>query len=383
MRVTVASISSQEPLRLGHSATVGANMSVRVVVIGGGYAGVMTANRLASADVGVGVVLVNPRSHFVERIRLHQMAAGTGTAALDFSEVLHPAVELRVGTASSIGEHHVALADGDTLAYDYLVYALGSVSAKPNGLGEAYAVDEYESATELASKLSSLRDGETVTVVGGGYTGIETAAEIAEAYPNAAVRLVSASPVAQSVPERNRRRFRRGLKRLGVDVVEGTAVALIEGCTVWAGPFAAPTLARDSGLPVDELGRLITDSTLTCVGRPSIVGVGDAAAPVAPHIRMSAQAAQPLGAHGADTILARIAGNTPEALSLGFRAQCVSLGRHDALFQVTNASDDATRIAIGGRAGAWIKEWICSSTVTWARQESEKAGSLGWRRGPR
>lgn len=357
-------------------------MSVRVVVIGGGYAGVMAANRLASADVGAGVVLVNPRSHFVERIRLHQMAAGTGNAALDFSEVLHPAVELRVGTAVSIGENHIVLADGDTLTYDYLVYALGSVS-KPDGLGRAYSVDEYESASELSAKLRSLRDGETVTVVGGGYTGIETAAEIAEAYPNTTVRLVSASPMARSVPDRNRRRLRRGLQRLGVDVVEGTEVVEIEGCTVWAGPFGAPTLARDSELPVDELGRLITDSTLTCIGRPSIVGVGDAVAPVAPHIRMSAQAAQPLGAHGADTILARIAGSPPKAVSLGFRAQCVSLGRNDALFQVTNASDDATRFAIGGRAGAWIKEWICSSTVTWARQESEKAGSLGWRRGPR
>ena len=53
-----------------------------VVVIGGGYAGTLAANHLRSrADVEV--TLVNPRPVFVERIRLHQLVAGSGTAAVD------------------------------------------------------------------------------------------------------------------------------------------------------------------------------------------------------------------------------------------------------------------------------------------------------------
>ena len=54
-----------------------------IVVIGGGYAGTLAANHLRlRADVEI--TLVNPRPVFVERIRLHQLAAGSGTAAVDY-----------------------------------------------------------------------------------------------------------------------------------------------------------------------------------------------------------------------------------------------------------------------------------------------------------
>ncbi|MGW2847721.1 FAD-dependent oxidoreductase, partial [Streptomyces sp. NPDC001274] len=50
---------------------------IEVVVIGGGYAGVMAANRLTKHD-GVAVTLINPRARFVHRVRLHQWVGGTG-----------------------------------------------------------------------------------------------------------------------------------------------------------------------------------------------------------------------------------------------------------------------------------------------------------------
>ena len=56
----------------------------KVVVIGGGYAGTLAANRLRQRD-DVDVTLVNPRPHFVERIRLHQFVARTGEATLDYA----------------------------------------------------------------------------------------------------------------------------------------------------------------------------------------------------------------------------------------------------------------------------------------------------------
>ncbi|MGO4205460.1 hypothetical protein AB4Z09_27740 [Rhodococcus sp. TAF43] len=50
-----------------------------VVVVGAGYAGGMAANRVASAGISdVVVTVINPRWEFVERIRLHQYAAGSG-----------------------------------------------------------------------------------------------------------------------------------------------------------------------------------------------------------------------------------------------------------------------------------------------------------------
>jgi NADH dehydrogenase FAD-containing subunit len=58
-----------------------------VVVIGGGYAGVMAANRLTQRD-DVAVTLINPRPTFVERLRLHQLVGGSHDAVVDYRGVL-------------------------------------------------------------------------------------------------------------------------------------------------------------------------------------------------------------------------------------------------------------------------------------------------------
>ncbi|MEV4460388.1 hypothetical protein [Microbispora sp. NPDC049633] len=60
------------------------------MVIGGGYAGTLAANRLRARD-DVHVTLVNPRPEFVERIRLHQLVAGTGEAVIDYGTPKRPA----------------------------------------------------------------------------------------------------------------------------------------------------------------------------------------------------------------------------------------------------------------------------------------------------
>lgn len=72
-----------------------------VLVIGGGYAGVMAANRLTQRD-DVAVTLVNPRPTFVDRIRLHQLVAGTHDPVVDYRTVLAGGVRLVVDTVTRI-----------------------------------------------------------------------------------------------------------------------------------------------------------------------------------------------------------------------------------------------------------------------------------------
>jgi NADH dehydrogenase len=72
-----------------------------IVVIGGGYAGTLAANHLRlRADVDI--TLVNPRPVFVERIRLHQLVAGSGTAAVDYGTVLGKGIQLVVDSVERI-----------------------------------------------------------------------------------------------------------------------------------------------------------------------------------------------------------------------------------------------------------------------------------------
>lgn len=356
------------------------NTPSQVVVVGAGYAGVLAANRLRTAPE-VTVTVVNPVPDFVERIRLHQYASGSGTATRPLTEVLHPDVALRIASVERIDEHSVVLDDGTTVPFDQLVYAVGSGpgDAVP-GVEHAHAVSHLDGARRLRDSLDAAAPGASVTVVGGGLTGIETAAEIAESHPGLRVRLRSSGTVAAGLSERGRQTVRRTLDRLGVDVreqavarIERGAVVLDDGTAeptdvvVWAGPFAVPDLARRSGLPVDDRGRLRTDETLTCLGHPTIVGVGDAVAPparVARHLRMSCQAAVSLGAHGADTVRAHLAGDAGSPLSIGLISQCISLGRRDGVVQLSHADDTPRRLVLRGRTGAFVKERVCRGTLS-------------------
>lgn len=127
--------------------------NVEVVVIGAGYGGMTAANRLARRD-GVSVTLVNPRPGFVSRIRLHQLVTGSDEAVEGFDEVLGGKVRLVVDTETLIdaAERRVALAGGDTVPYDYLVYAVGSCAADPGVPGAAefaHWVSDLEGAERL------------------------------------------------------------------------------------------------------------------------------------------------------------------------------------------------------------------------------------------
>src|SRR6202011_2573752 len=124
---------------------------------------------------------------------------------------------------------------------------------------------------------------------------------------------------------------------------------LSSAVTVWTAGFGVPELAARSGLRTDELGRLLTDETLTSVDDPRIVAAGDAAAPSGQPLRMSCQAAIPLGAQAANTVLSRIAGTPPAVINQAFTGQCVSLGRKRATVQLSHTDDTPRRTFIAGR----------------------------------
>ena len=159
---------------------------------------------------------------------------------------------------------------------------------------------------------------------------------------------------------RGRRSVAKRLAKLGVTVLDGpdakvtavtrdavrlaTAASCRATVTIWTAGFGVPDLAARSGLSTDAVGRLLTDETLTSVDDERIVAAGDSAAPSDLPFRMSCQAAVPLGAHAADTVLSRIAGEQPAPLAMGFAGQCISLGRRAGIFQFAHSDDTAMRL---------------------------------------
>ncbi|MCV7076177.1 NAD(P)/FAD-dependent oxidoreductase [Mycobacterium szulgai] len=368
-----------------------------VVVVGGGYAGTIAANHLRLRD-DVDITLVNARPVFVERIRLHQLAAGSGTATVEFPTLLGEGIELVVETVDRIdaAARTVVLASGAELSYDYLIYAVGSSGATPAVPGAAeyaFSVADLDSTQRLRYALADLPADAPITVVGGGLTGIEAAAEFAQL--GRPVTLVCGSILGPSLSRRGRRSVGKQLRKLGVDVLETVAVtevrwdavvladgtALPSAATVWTAGFGVPDLAARSGLRTDALGRLLTDETLTSIDDQRIVGAGDAVAPSGQPLRMSCQAAGPLGAQAANTVLSRIAGDTPAAISQAFVGQCISLGRSHGTVQLARSDDTPINVYIGGRTAASIKEAVCKGTVWSIRHEAAKPGSYFWFRG--
>lgn len=370
----------------------------RVVVIGGGYAGTMAANRLL-AQPDIDVTLVNSRPAFVERIRLHQHVAGTYRADRQYSDLLGDGVRLMVDTADRIdaADRRIRLASGTTLRYDYLIYAVGSTgaisTAVPGAAEYGYAISEFESAQRLLTRLDELPPDAPVTVVGGGLTGIEAASEFAG--QGRSVTLVCGGILGPSLGAPGRRSVAKALRKLGVTVLEAATVAevragavvlqdaavLPSAVTVWTAGFGVPDLAARSGLATDALGRLLTDETLTSIDNPWIMAAGDAVAPAGRPLRMSCQAAIPLGAQAADTVLARIAGTPPPALDQAFTGQCISVGRQLATIQLARRDDTPVKAFVGGRLAAAVKEAICKATVWGIRREGAKPGSYRWLKG--
>ncbi|OBI18832.1 NAD(P)/FAD-dependent oxidoreductase [Mycobacterium sp. E2497] len=369
-----------------------------VVVVGGGYAGTLAANRLRQRR-DVDVTLVNPRPVFVERIRLHQLVADTGPATADYATLLADGIRLVVDAVDRIEatDRRILLSSGRELGYDYLIYAVGSTGAAPAavpGFADfAYPIADLESAQRLRYALADLPLDAPVIVVGGGLTGIETAAELAER--GRQMTLVCGATLGPSLSRRGRRSVAKRLRGFGVNVLEsatvtevrwdavvlGDGAVLPSAATVWTAGFAVPDLAARSGLSTDALGRLLTDETLTSVDNPYVVAAGDAAAPSGQPLRMSCQAAGPLGAQAADTVLSRIDLTAPARLNQAFVGQCISLGRTYGTLQLAHTDDTPVNLAIGGRTAASIKEAICKGTLWAIRREAAKPGSYRWLKG--
>ncbi|WP_405160292.1 FAD-dependent oxidoreductase [Nocardia sp. NBC_01499] len=347
----------------------------RIVVLGAGYAGLAAAGRLVRTARGAEITVVDARARFVERVRLHQQAAGQQISAWDLREILESKkIRFVNARASEIDteDKRVLLDTATVLDYDTLVYALGSI-ADQNGVPGVAEHAHSVSTPEDADRFTA--PGGAVVVVGAGATGIELAAELAESQPDSRVSLLSPEEPGAWLSPRAQAHIRRVLERLGVEirsdakVIEVTegGVRLADGsligsaATVWTAGFAVPDLAARAGLSVDGAGRVLTDASLRSVSHPDVYAAGDSAVIAGPggrELRMACATALPTGTYAADAVAARLRGAEPGRLRYRFVLQCLSLGRRDGLIQFLHADDSPGRIVLTGRTAAWVKELI-------------------------
>ncbi|MGW1767096.1 NAD(P)/FAD-dependent oxidoreductase [Streptomyces sp. NPDC002073] len=368
-------------------------MQHRIVVLGAGYTGATAAGRIAKRlhREDVAITLVNPEPDFVERVRLHQLAAGQELRPRPFDEMLAgTGVELKLAKVTAVDVDRktvtVTAANGPErveLAYDTLVYALGSNwndGGVPGAAEHAHEVSSRPGALRLRDRLAALDAGRPVVVVGGGLTGLEAATEIAEARPDLDVALAARGALGDWLSEKGRTHLRKVVDKLGITVHEHTAVAdvaadrvttadgrtLPADVTVWTTGFAVHPIAGATALELADHGRIVVDGTMRSVSHPDVYAVGDAAMAMGPGdkpLRMSCASGVPMAWQAADAISARLAGAKVPRIAIHYSVQCISLGRKEALIQSVTPDDRAVEKALTGRAATLLKELICKGAA--------------------
>jgi NADH dehydrogenase len=369
-----------------------------VVIVGAGFGGLEATHRLAGAPVSI--TLVDRRNHHLFQPLLYQVA----TASLATSEIAwpiryllrgRPEVTTLFATVSGVDAQarRVLLEDGDALPYDTLVLATGARHAYfGHDEWEPFApgLKTLEDATTLRRRIlvafeRAERESDpqrraallTFVIVGAGPTGVELAGTIAELARDtlppdfrnidthkARVVLIEAGPrVLAGFPDDLSRYAQRSLESIGVDVVLGKAVTecSADGVTyggetlhaktlIWAAGVRASPAAEWLGAPADRAGRLQVLPDLSVPGHREIFAIGDTVAVAGPDgkpVPGIAPAAKQQGRYVADTIRARLRGETLPPFRYRHAGSLAQIGKRKAVI-------DFGRFTLRGALAWWI-----------------------------
>jgi NADH dehydrogenase len=347
-----------------------------VIVCGAGFGGLFAIGGLARA--GVRVTLLDSHLYSTFQPLLYQVA----TAGLNPGVVAYPAGGFarryggifRRGDLTGIdpGSRAIKLADGRELGYDYLILATG-MSASYYGITGAaeHTFGLYTRADAIGlrdhlmagfERLSVAAGDLTVTVVGGGATGVELAGTLAElggtvlnaTFPDVDpsrvhVRLMEMAPsLLGPFHEKLREYARVQLVKRGVDVrlntrireVTAKEVLLADGeklpsdITVWAAGVAAPPAVAGWGLPQGKAGRILVGSDLRVRGQDRIFAVGDIAINPDDPTPQLAQPAIQMGRHAAAQIIRLEHKEPTEPFRYHDKGIMATIGRRSAVVEL-------------------------------------------------
>lgn len=368
-------------------------MQHRIVVLGAGYAGAFSAGYLARQlhTDDFEITVVNAEPDFVERLRLHQLAAGQDLRHRPLAEVFRgTGIRLRVALVTNVDVERrtVIVADGDgvdRLEYDTLLYALGSTAADhgvPGVAEHAFHVAARPAARRLRARLDELGEDGKVLVVGGNLTAIETATEFAESRPGLRVSLATSGELGGWLGGKARSHLLRAFDRFGITVHEHTTVTRVEeaaaiaadgtgfasDATVWAAGFTVHPIAAASGLTVEPNGQITVDGQMRSVSHPDVYVAGDSVFVIGENglpYPMSCASAGPTSKQATAAIIGELTGRDIPTASLSYFGNHISLGRKDGIFQLVDGNVRAKPWALRGHAAARVKSAILDGAV-WA-----------------
>ncbi|HVA33968.1 MAG TPA: NAD(P)/FAD-dependent oxidoreductase [Candidatus Baltobacteraceae bacterium] len=362
-----------------------------IVIVGGGFAGSAVARRLEQRlrPEQAEIVLVARENYTLFTPMLPEVTAGE----LEVRDIVTPIRMALRRTRFVLGEvtgidverkivsHRLMLTGaGATLHYDHLVLALGSSTSTfglPGVAENAWTLKSLEDADALRNHLVWILEAAdtitddvhrrrllTIAIVGGGFTGVETAGEIVELFRSVVrfyprlreqqvrVVLVEAGPsLLAGLPPRMGVYARRNLERRGVEVRTGEGVAgadpdgltlqsgqRIDSATiVWSAGVAPSPFIAQTGLPTTKRGAVMTGPDMRVQGVPTVWALGDCAAipdPSGGVYPMTAQHAIREGPRLADNLVCVLRGEPTRPFVFRSLGMMAALGARKAVAQL-------------------------------------------------
>jgi NADH:ubiquinone reductase (H+-translocating) len=348
----------------------------RIVVLGGGFAGLIAAvgaaRKLAELKIGkndIAVTIVNRDPWHAIRVRNYE--TDLSDVRVPLAEIMGPiGVDIVIGevtgldcprreAACNVGGHATAL------PYDRLVLALGSELVRPPipGLAEhGFDIDTYDAAARLQAHLAALPERPaapgrfTALVIGGGLTGVEMATELATRLRETAggqparVILADRSPrIGSNMGDDACAVIDEALRALGVEARPGVAIASVGAqgvrlssgeeiaahTVVWCAGMRAHPLATALPGEHDRFGRVKVDRFLKVEGIADVFAAGDCGVALVDGVHpsvMSCQHARPMGRIAGHNAVCDLVGEAPVPLEIGYYVTCLDLGAWGAIY---------------------------------------------------
>jgi NADH dehydrogenase len=383
----------------------------RVVIVGGGFAGLGCARVLAKHGEDVEVTLIDQHDFHQFLPLLYQVATyqlAPEDVAADLRQLFqrHPTIGVERGEVTSIDPSTttVTTADGATHIGDFIVLAAGSQAnffdiSGAEHVFPLYSLDDAErlrsrvlAIFEEAERRPALVDEGALTfvVVGAGATGTEVAGALAEtihrvfpsrfrdlALDQARVIMVDhGDAVLGPFSPKAHDYASKILQKDGVEIRLGTSVeevtadhVVVSGgdvipthCVIWGGGIKAAPLAGQAGLPQGRAGRLDVQPDLTVAGHPHIYAVGDIANIPDPNGTAYPQlgsVALQAGAWAAGNILADIVGDDRTPFDYHDKGIMAMIGRNAAVAEM-GAHRHELHGAVAFAAWLGIHAWLMS-----------------------
>jgi NADH dehydrogenase len=331
----------------------------KLVVLGGGYGGVRVIQSLLSSKYlpdDLKIILVDRMPFHGLKTEYYALAAGTESEiAIRVPFPTHERLTIHYGEVEGIrlDERQVLLRNQEPIQYDLLIIGLGCTDNYHNVPGAreyTFGIQSLSAARRAYQKLNDVRPYGQITVVGGGLSGVELAAEMREARPDLNIRIIDRGPsILGPFPERLKKYVRAWFVDHDVELVPNSNVEsvhewglinngneVLSDCIVWTAGIKANEVLDPLPLEKDRIGRLIVTPHHHLPNYPEVFVVGDCAAlPQAP----SAQLAEAQGEQIAEVLIKRWKNQDPGQLpTIKLKGILGSLGKKEGFGMMGDTS---------------------------------------------